>query len=47
MTSLTSVGSALLAFGAILTSVSAMAGTGVAACGAAWEGYVFFRAGGR
>lgn len=47
MTTLTSVGSSLLAFGAILTSVSAVAGSVVAALGVAWEGFIFFRAGDR
>jgi len=41
-----SVGSSLLAFGAILTAVSGWVGAAVAATGVAWESWVFFRAGG-
>lgn len=40
-----SVGSALLAFGAILTAVSGPAGVIVAFLGLLWEGFLFFRAG--
>lgn len=40
-----SVGSALLAFGAILTTVSDVAGCIVAGFGAAFELAVFYRAG--
>lgn len=35
----------LIAFGAILTSVSATAGTIVAGVGVLWEGYLFYRLG--
>jgi hypothetical protein len=39
------VGSALLAFGAILTAVSGPAGVAVALLGFVWEAFLFFRAG--
>lgn len=42
---LSSVGSSLLAFGAVLTSISALAGSLVAALGAAWETFLFVHAG--
>jgi hypothetical protein len=41
----TSVGVSLIAFGAVLTSVSDWAGSAVALVGVAWEGFVFLRAG--
>lgn len=40
-----SVGSSLLAFGAILTTVSDVVGCVVAGLGLAWEGFLFVRAG--
>jgi hypothetical protein len=40
-----SVASALLAFGAVLTSVSAEAGSAVAGAGILWEAFLFYRAG--
>lgn len=36
---------ALIGFGAVLTSVSATAGSIVAGLGLLWEGYIFYRTG--
>lgn len=40
-----SVGGSLLAFGAVLTAVSAEAGAVVAGLGFAWEAFLFYTAG--
>lgn len=40
-----SVGSSLLAFGAVLTSVSDNAGCVVAGLGVLWEAFLFYKAG--
>lgn len=40
-----SVGGSLLIFGAVTTSVSAVAGTIIAAAGVAWEAAIFYIAG--
>ncbi len=41
----TGVGASLLAFGAILTSISDVAGVCVAFAGVAWEAFLLWRAG--
>lgn len=40
-----SMGSALLAFGAIATAVSGPVGVGVAGLGLLWETFLFYKAG--